>query len=169
MSDPSDPLEQLAATGPWDGPFYRYRGAEIHCCPGGHVCDLVLQDHPLNGVTFGVVGTITSLVDVSLDERRLPRHLRRKAKLELCHIARPRPPRWSRHMQWSESGSGALPEFCMYADKDNRHEFSRSTLQFGSQRCIRFAPGRRLHRKYSFIPQHGDNSIGKQRWAGSAG
>ena len=65
------PLEQLAAT----GPFYR-RGAEIHCCRGGHVCGLVLRDHPLNDVTFGVAATITPLVDIWLDEGRLPRHMR---------------------------------------------------------------------------------------------
>jgi len=35
MADPSPhPIEQLAAVGPWDGPSYRYRGADIHCCPG---------------------------------------------------------------------------------------------------------------------------------------
>jgi hypothetical protein len=76
---PPHPLEQLAAIGPWGSPSYRYRGAEIHCCPGGHVCGLVLQDHPLNGVTFGVVGTITPLVDAWLDEGRLPRYLRQNA------------------------------------------------------------------------------------------
>jgi len=77
MSDTSPhPIEQLAAEGPWDGPSYR--GAEIHCCPGGHVCGLVMRDHPLNGATFGVVGTITSLVDRWLDEGRLPRYIRHK-------------------------------------------------------------------------------------------
>jgi hypothetical protein len=43
---------------------------------GGHVCGLFMADHPLNGQNFGVVGTITSLVDVWLDEGRLPEHLR---------------------------------------------------------------------------------------------
>ena len=75
------PLEQLAATSPWGGPSYRYRGTEIHCCPGGHVCGLVLRDHPLNDATFGVAGTIMPLMDVWLDEGRLPRHLRQKPKL----------------------------------------------------------------------------------------
>ena len=76
MSDPPHPLEQLAATGSWDGPSYRYRGANIHCLSGGHVCGLVMPDHPLNGATFGVAGTIKPLIDIWLDETRLPRYLR---------------------------------------------------------------------------------------------
>src|SRR4051794_28885540 len=53
MSGPSPHLlEQLATVGPWSGPSYRYRGGEIHCLPGGHVCGLVMRDHPLNGVTL---------------------------------------------------------------------------------------------------------------------
>jgi hypothetical protein len=40
-----------------------------------------MRDHPLNGATFGVVGTVTPLVDIWLDERRLPRHIRQKTKL----------------------------------------------------------------------------------------
>ncbi len=35
-----------------------------------------MPDHPLNGLTFGVVGTITPLVDIWLDEGRLPNHIR---------------------------------------------------------------------------------------------
>jgi hypothetical protein len=53
-------LDQLAAKGPWGGPSYRYRGAEIHCLPGGHVCGLTMRDHPLDGTTFSVVGPIRS-------------------------------------------------------------------------------------------------------------
>jgi hypothetical protein len=82
MADPSPhQIQQLAATGPWGGPSYRYRGVEIHCCPGGHVCGLTMRDHPLNGATFGVVGTVTPLVDLWLDEGRLPGHIRQKSKL----------------------------------------------------------------------------------------
>ena len=89
-------LEHVAATGPLDGPSYRYHGAEIHCLPGGHVCGLVMPDHPLNGATFGVpslkrtavttgfslevVGTITPLVDLRLDERRLPQNIRQQPR-----------------------------------------------------------------------------------------
>ena len=76
MTETPHHLEQLAATGAWDGPSYRYRGAEIRCLPGGHVCGLVMAGHPLNGVTFGVPGTITHLVDAWLDDGRLPLHLR---------------------------------------------------------------------------------------------
>jgi hypothetical protein len=32
--------------------------------------------HPLHGLSFGVVSTITSLVDLWLDDMRLPRYLR---------------------------------------------------------------------------------------------
>jgi hypothetical protein len=82
MADPSlHQLQQLAAVGPWRGPSYQYRGAEIHCYLGGHVCGLVLRDHSLNGVIFGVVGTITPLVDAGVDEERLSRHTRQPPKL----------------------------------------------------------------------------------------
>ncbi len=40
------------------------------------VCGLHLADHPLNGNTFGVVGTVTPLVDPWLGERRLPDRMR---------------------------------------------------------------------------------------------
>ncbi len=77
MSDPSErPKPELtAAEGLWGGPVYAYRGAEIRCLKGGHVCALFMDDHPLNGMIFGVVGTITPLVDLWLDERRLPDHM----------------------------------------------------------------------------------------------
>ena len=40
-----------------------------------------MRDHPLNGATFGVVGTVTPLVDVWLDEGRLPQYIRQRPKL----------------------------------------------------------------------------------------
>ena len=54
----------------------RHWGANLPCLPGGHACGLVMAGHPLNGVTFGVPGTITPLVDTWLDEGQLPAHLR---------------------------------------------------------------------------------------------
>ncbi|MBL6082820.1 hypothetical protein JMJ56_33290 [Belnapia sp. T18] len=79
--DPASPVahpkpEQTAAAGPLGGPSYTYRGATIDCQKGGHVCRLVMPDHPLHGRGFGVVGTITPLVDLWLDERRLPNYMR---------------------------------------------------------------------------------------------
>ncbi len=56
--------ELVTAEGPSGGPVYRYRGAEIRCLKGGHVCSLFMEDHPLHGHSFGVVGTITPLVDL---------------------------------------------------------------------------------------------------------
>ena len=86
MSSPPDqqprrpfPTE-TAAVGPWGGPVYSYRGAEIRCNRGGHVCTLLMPDHPLHGSPFGVVGTITPLVDLWVEERRLPSHMRAVAK-----------------------------------------------------------------------------------------
>ena len=67
--------EQTAAVGLFGGPSYAYRGAVIHCQPGGYVCILQMPDHPLHGRGFGVAGTITSLVDLWLDDRRLPRYM----------------------------------------------------------------------------------------------
>ena len=68
--------ELTAAEGPWGGPVYSYRDAEIRCAKGGHVCALFMPDHPLDGMTFGAPGTITHLVDLWLRERRLPAHMR---------------------------------------------------------------------------------------------
>jgi hypothetical protein len=73
-------LEETTMTGPLDGPSYRYRGAVIDCLKGGHVCRLTMPSHPLHGHSFGVVGTITPLVDLWLDEGRLPRYMRAAPK-----------------------------------------------------------------------------------------
>ncbi|WP_090665272.1 hypothetical protein [Belnapia rosea] len=69
-------LEQTAADGPLSGPSYAYRGATIDCHKGGHVCRLMMPDHPLHGRGFGSVGTITPLVDLWVDERQLPKYMR---------------------------------------------------------------------------------------------
>ena len=79
--DPSAPaarpeLEQTAAVSPLGGPPYSYRGAVIDCQKGGHVCVLKMPEHPLHGHGFGVIGTITPLVDLWLDEHRLPSYMR---------------------------------------------------------------------------------------------
>jgi hypothetical protein len=69
-------LEQLAAEGPWGGPTYRYRGARIEYMKGSHVRGPVMEGHPLDGLTFGVVSTITPLVDRWIDAGRLPDFMR---------------------------------------------------------------------------------------------
>ena len=33
-----------------------------------------MEDYPLHGMTFGAVGTVTRLVDLWIEERRLPDH-----------------------------------------------------------------------------------------------
>jgi hypothetical protein len=66
--------ELITAEGLWGGPVYSCRGAEIRCAKGGHVCALFMDDHPLNGHTFGAEGTVTGMVDRWLDEGRLPDH-----------------------------------------------------------------------------------------------
>lgn len=72
MSDSPHALEQLAASGPWGGPSYRYRGAEILCLPGGRFCGLMMPTHPLTGRAFGAASRLRTIVDVWLDENRLP-------------------------------------------------------------------------------------------------
>jgi hypothetical protein len=67
--------EPVTAQGPWGGPIYRYRGTEIRCNKGEHVCALLMEGHPLHGATFGVVGTVTPLVELWVDERRLPPYM----------------------------------------------------------------------------------------------
>lgn len=74
--DASHQLELAAAEGPWGGPVYRYRGAEIRCLRGGHVCALLMEAHPLHGGTFGVPGTITHLIDLWVEKQRLPNYMR---------------------------------------------------------------------------------------------
>jgi hypothetical protein len=74
-------LEETTMTGPLDGPSYRYRGAVIDCLKGPHVCRLTLDRHPLKGMTFGVAGTITPLVDLWLEEGRLPDYMRAAPKV----------------------------------------------------------------------------------------
>ncbi len=69
-----------AEAGPWGGPVYRNRGAEIRCLKGGHVSALLMEGHPLDGHTIGVVGTITHLVDLWIREQRLPRYMRAVSK-----------------------------------------------------------------------------------------
>ena len=54
--------------------MYAYRGAEIRCAKGGHVCAPFLEGHRLHGTTFGALGAITPLVDLWVEERRLPDH-----------------------------------------------------------------------------------------------
>ena len=67
--------EQTASPCPLGGPSYSYRGAVIDCQKGGHVCVLKMPDHPFHGRGFGALGTITPLVDLWLDECRLPRYM----------------------------------------------------------------------------------------------
>jgi hypothetical protein len=74
-------LEETSAAGPWGGPTYRYRGARIECLKGGHVCGLFMDGHPLAGLTFGVAGTVTPLVDLWADEGRLPAYMRAAPKV----------------------------------------------------------------------------------------
>ena len=66
--------EMTTAEGPWGGPVYAYRGAEIRCAKDGHVA-LLMEGHPFHGTTFGAVGTVTLLVDLWIEGRLLP-HLR---------------------------------------------------------------------------------------------
>jgi hypothetical protein len=73
---PAYQLTETTLEGPLGGPSYNYRGAVIDCMKGGHVCRLLLPEHPLTGMSFGLVGTITPLVDLWLDEERLPSYMR---------------------------------------------------------------------------------------------
>ncbi len=40
-----------------------------------------MSDHPLHGQGFGSVGTITPLVDLWVEEKRLPKYMRVSPKL----------------------------------------------------------------------------------------
>jgi len=73
---PNAQPELVAAEGPWGGLVYRHSGAEIRCAKGGHVCGLFMEGHLLHGQSFGMVGTSTPLVDLWVEERRLPVHMR---------------------------------------------------------------------------------------------
>ena len=86
FSEPPSPgekphqLTETAFEGQLGGPSYSYRGAAIDCQKGGHVCRLTLDRHPLTGMTFGVAGTITPLVDRWCDQGRLPDYMRAMPK-----------------------------------------------------------------------------------------
>jgi hypothetical protein len=69
----------VTAEGPWGGPTYSYRGAEIRCAKSGHACGLFMEGHPFHGATFGAVGTVTLLVDLWIEGRLLP-HMRAVSK-----------------------------------------------------------------------------------------
>ncbi len=76
MTEPSQRSEpELVTTeGPWGGPVYHHRGAEIRCAKDGHVA-LLMEGHPFHGATFGAVGTVTLLVDLWIKGRLLPGHM----------------------------------------------------------------------------------------------
>ena len=78
---PDHPLVETALDGQLGSPSYTYRGAVIDCMKGGHVCLLSMDGHPLIGMSFGVAGTITPLVDLWLDEGRLPGYMRMSQKV----------------------------------------------------------------------------------------
>jgi hypothetical protein len=46
----------------------------------GHVCLLSMDGHLLSGMSFGVAGTITPLIDLWLEEGRLPDYMRNSPK-----------------------------------------------------------------------------------------
>ena len=75
MTDTPEP-EMTAAEGAWGGPVHPHLGAEARCNKGGHVCAPLLEGHPLHGATFGVVGTVMPLVDLRVEEGRLPGYMR---------------------------------------------------------------------------------------------
>ena len=56
--------------------LYAYRGATIDRLKGGYVCRPSMEARPLHGLSFGVAGTITPLIDLWLDEGRLPDSMR---------------------------------------------------------------------------------------------
>ena len=81
VPDPPPPAartkpEQTAAVGPLGGPSYKYRGATIDCQPGGYACTLTLLGYPFHGWGLGCVDTVAVLVDLWVEQKRLPKHMR---------------------------------------------------------------------------------------------
>ena len=68
--------EQTAGVGPLGGPSYKYRGATIDCQPGGYTCTLRMPDYPFHGWGLGSVDVITMLVDLWLEQKRMPKYMR---------------------------------------------------------------------------------------------
>ena len=93
-------LLETAAKGQWggltSGPVVGLPRRRIRCAKGGDVCALLMPEHPLHGHTFGVAGTITPLVDLWLDERRLPAHMRLVPKPGFTYIGPSTPDRMRR-------------------------------------------------------------------------
>ena len=49
---------------------------------GGHVCTLKMPDYSIDGLGSGIVGTITPLVNLWVNEMRLPCYMRAMPKVE---------------------------------------------------------------------------------------
>jgi hypothetical protein len=77
---PHHQLTETALASQIGGPSYTYRGARIDCMKGGRVYRLTLDGHSLTDMPFGVTSTITPLVDLWLEEGRLPDYMRASPK-----------------------------------------------------------------------------------------
>ena len=77
MTDaPARPQPELVtAEGPWGGPVYSCRGAEMRCSKGGHVCALRMEGPPCTA-RLGVIGTVAPLLGLWEEEGRLPSYMR---------------------------------------------------------------------------------------------
>ena len=71
---PRHELKIAKAEGPWGGATYSYQGARIECGKGDHVCALFMEGHPIDGINFESVETVTPHVDLWLDEQRIASH-----------------------------------------------------------------------------------------------
>jgi len=58
--------------GPWGGPVYAYRGAEIWVNATQRRWQVWIEDHPLRGLTLHSMARAIRIIDAWIDGRRLP-------------------------------------------------------------------------------------------------
>jgi hypothetical protein len=69
---PKHEVRVVKAEGPWGGPTLEYRGARIEAAKGSHISAAWLEGWPLHGVNFGAPEIPMRLLDVWIDEGRIP-------------------------------------------------------------------------------------------------
>lgn len=62
----------LREDGPWDGPVYAYRTAEIWADATGERWQVWIEDHPLRGLTLPSIARAIRIIDAWTDGYRLP-------------------------------------------------------------------------------------------------
>jgi len=69
---PDPELRLVESSGPWGGPVYEYRGAQIWANAAATEWQLWIDDHPLRGLSLRRLSRAIELADAWIDRRALP-------------------------------------------------------------------------------------------------